>query len=92
MLLVEAGLAASRPATTLMARPTCMAIPVAESGATALSTSCSGNRVYTDLPDSDLWTALPADAAAIVAALEKVVSANAALDAFHKGRRAPLTR
>ena len=85
---IRAGVGSKLP---LLARPTCMAIPAAMGGAIVTSAGCIGNRVYTDLGDNELYSALPGAALETVAeALETIVSANAALADYHNGRRAQL--
>ncbi len=85
---IRAGIGSKLP---LLARPTCMAIPAAIGGAMVTSAGCIGNRVYTDLGDDELYSALPGSALEAVAeALETIVSANEALADYHKDRRAQL--
>jgi uncharacterized protein (DUF169 family) len=85
---IRAGVGSKLP---LLARPTCMAIPAAIGGAMVTSAGCIGNRVYTDLGGDELYSALAGSTLEAVAdALETVVSANAALADYHKGRRAQL--
>jgi len=85
---IRAGLGSKLP---LLARPTCMAIPAALGHGMVTSAGCIGNRVYTDLPDGELYSAIPGSALQpIVNALQTVVSANTALEQYHRGRRAQL--
>jgi uncharacterized protein (DUF169 family) len=89
MLLAEAaqmaGVAGSSPA---IGRPTCAALPLAlESGKTATSFGCVGNRVYTGLPDDEAYVAIPGDKLeALMIELPAVVRANAELEKFHRAR------
>ncbi len=89
MLLAEAaqmsGVAGTSPA---MGRPTCAALPLAlDSGKTATSFGCIGNRVYTGLPDDEAYVAVPGDKLqALVTELASVVKANAELEKFHRSR------
>lgn len=93
MLLEEAslraGLASKLP---LLARPTCMAIPAAIGHGMVTSAGCIGNRVYTDLGEDELYSAIPGSALQSLAdALQTVVSANVALAQYHRGRRNQLS-
>jgi len=93
MLLEEAALRAGAASKLpLLARPTCMAIPAAISYGVVTSAGCIGNRVYTDLPDGELYAAIPgASLEPIAEALKTVLSANAALSQYHQGRRSQLS-
>jgi uncharacterized protein (DUF169 family) len=90
MLLAEAaeraGVAGASPA---MGRPTCAVLPQAtNSGRTAISFGCVGNRVYTGAADDEAWFAIPGPALeAVVRDLEVVAEANAKLEVFHRERR-----
>ncbi len=88
MLLQEAALRAAIPSwLPLMARPTCMAIPVALSGNFVASTGCIGNRVYTEIADSELYAAIPgAHLERVAAELGTIAKANATLADYHRGR------
>ena len=92
MLLLEAaGRAGVGVQPALLGRPTCMALPAAVSGGSVASTGCIGNRVYTDLGDDELYVAMPGrDVGRIVAELAPIVTANAMLADYHRGRRAAL--
>jgi len=89
MLVAEAaqmsGIAGSAP---MMGRPTCAALPLAESTQkTASSFGCIGNRVYTGLGDGEGYFAIPGDKlAAVEARLAIVVRANQELEKFHQAR------
>ena len=89
MLVAEAaqlsGIAGSAP---MMGRPTCAALPLAEStGKTAASFGCIGNRVYTGLPDDEAYVTVPgAQLQTLVAQLRTVVRANDELEKFHRAR------
>jgi uncharacterized protein (DUF169 family) len=93
MLVEEAALRSGAGSKLpLLARPTCMAIPAAISTGVVTSAGCIGNRVYTDLPDGELYCAIPGHSLAAVAeALKTVVSANAELAEYHQGRRSQLS-
>ena len=89
MLLSEAMHAANaRAATAPVMRPACAMLPqVLSSGLASTSSGCIGNRVYTGLPDDEMWHTLPgARLDAIVEKLSVVDEANRALAAFHEGR------
>jgi uncharacterized protein (DUF169 family) len=93
MLLEEAalraGLASKLP---LLARPTCMAIPAALGHGMVTSAGCIGNRVYTDLGEQELYSAIPGSALQSIAdALQTVLAANGALAEYHQGRRKQLS-
>ena len=95
MLLHEAATRAltdrATPASPLLGRPTCMAIPAALSSGVASSLGCIGNRIYTGISDDEFYSVIAGkDLAAVVAQLETITSANAALAEYHTGRRASL--
>jgi uncharacterized protein (DUF169 family) len=86
MLLAEAAHAAGVDCeTTMVGRPTCAAVPeVMQSGRTATNLGCVGNRVYTELPDDELYFALAGSQLdRVVEKLEKIVQANRELEKFH---------
>ena len=90
MLLEEAALAAGVGSqSALMGRPTCAALPAAlQSGHGVASLGCIGNRVYTNLPDDELYYALPGKhVAAVVDKLAGIVHANRELEKYHQARR-----
>jgi uncharacterized protein (DUF169 family) len=89
MLLQEAALRAGRAAQfPLLGRPTCMALPAAMAHGAVLSSGCIGNRVYTDLKESDLYIAIPGkDLELIAAELQTIIAANALLSDYHQQRR-----
>jgi uncharacterized protein (DUF169 family) len=91
MLLHEAATRAAKTPLPLLGRPTCMAIPAALSAGVASSLGCIGNRVYTGITDDEFYTVIAGkDLASVVAELDTIVSANAALTDYHQGRRASL--
>jgi uncharacterized protein (DUF169 family) len=95
MLLHEAatraGVGARQASPLLLGRPTCMAIPAALSAGVASSLGCVGNRVYTGITDDEFYTVIAgADLAAVIAELDTITAANAALTEYHQGRRASL--
>jgi uncharacterized protein (DUF169 family) len=92
MLLKEAanraGVEAGAPA---LGRPTCMALPAALQHGAILSLGCMGNRVYTGLGEDELYVVLRGkDLPAVADALEVIMSANAALNEYARGRRVQL--
>lgn len=93
MLLQEAALRASVSASLqTLARPTCMVLPAALSHGTVASTGCVGNRVYTELDDTELYVAVPGrDLARVAGEASLIRSANAALLDYHRGRQRDLT-
>lgn len=95
MLLQDAATRAladrATPASPLLGRPTCMAIPAALSAGVASSLGCIGNRIYTGITDDEFYSVIAGtDLASIVAQLETIASAHAALTEYHNGRRVSL--
>lgn len=92
MLLYEAALKAGvgSALTNTLGRPACAALPLTlQSGATALSLGCKGNRVYTGLPDSEMYVAVPGDKwEAVAQHLAETLRANQAIETHHLGRKA----
>jgi uncharacterized protein (DUF169 family) len=94
MLLSEAARAAGAfDGSSTMGRPACAMVPHAHEHERAVtSLGCIGNRVYTGLGDNELYFTMSGDKVdAIVAKLETIVRANAALEQFHTARRAPVS-
>jgi uncharacterized protein (DUF169 family) len=95
MLLHEAATRANVGTTqlsTLLGRPTCMAIPAALASGLTSSLGCVGNRIYTGITDEEFYTVIRAtDLESVMGQLETITSANAALAEYHNGRRASLT-
>ena len=90
MLLTEAATAAGiGNENGVMGRPTCAVIPaVMESGQTASSLGCIGNRVYTALSDDDFYFAFQGKhTATIIEKLETIINANSELEKYHKQRQ-----
>jgi uncharacterized protein (DUF169 family) len=81
MLLLEAaGRAGVATQPGLLGRPTCMALPAALGGGAVASTGCTGNRVYTDLGDDELYVAIAGrDLPRVAAEMATITSANDAL-------------
>src|SRR5579859_3645353 len=92
MLLQEAALRAGRAAQfPLLGRPTCMALPAAMAQGATVSSGCVGNRVYTDLKESELYVAIPGkDLEKIASELQTITAANVLLSAYHQQRRQSL--
>ena len=92
MLLAEAAHRAGvRAAAPTLGRPTCMALPASLEHGTITSLGCIGNRVYTGLSEDEMYVVVRGkDLAAIALALETILSANAALRDYAKGRREEL--
>ncbi|HEY1305197.1 MAG TPA: DUF169 domain-containing protein [Vicinamibacterales bacterium] len=92
MLLHEAATRASKQPLPLLGRPTCMAIPAALSTGVASSLGCIGNRIYTGIADDEFYTVIAGrDLDDVLAQLDTIVSANAALTNYHKGRQVALS-
>ena len=89
MLLGEAARAANlTSALEPLPRPTCMAIPATAALGTTTALGCVGNRVYTDLPQSHLYMVVRGgDLGPLADALDRILAANAQLDAYHRDRR-----
>jgi uncharacterized protein (DUF169 family) len=69
-----------------------MAIPAALGQVLVNSTGCIGNRVYTDVPESDIYTVVAGNQILAVAeALGSITNANDALTDYHRQRRETLT-
>jgi uncharacterized protein (DUF169 family) len=91
MLLNEASIAAGVSSGMTLPRPTCMAMAAAHGKGTTLSLACIGNRVYTDLPDDEIYAMIRgADLGSVVGALGKIASANDQLTTYHEGRKLKL--
>lgn len=90
MLLHEAALRAGvSPMTVPTAgRPGCAVLPLAmQSGHSAISLGCAGNRISTDLRDEELYTAVPGHTwPAVVEALSTIRSANDAMESYYRDR------
>jgi uncharacterized protein (DUF169 family) len=95
MLLHEAATRANVVTTQtspLLGRPTCMAIPAALASGLTSSLGCVGSRIYTGITDDEFYSVIRAtDLASVLAELETVTSANAALTEYHTSRRTSLT-
>lgn len=92
MLLYEAALkaGAGNALMNALGRPACAMLPLTLHGKIAgLSLGCKGNRVYTGLPDSEMYVAIPGEKwEAVAARVAEVVTANEAIETHHAGRKA----
>jgi uncharacterized protein (DUF169 family) len=91
MLLTEAAaLAGVGGEAPTMGRPTCAVLPQAlNTGRTASSFGCIGNRVYTGAGDGEGYFAIPgAQLDVLLDALTTIAAANTALESFHRARAA----
>ena len=93
MLLHEAAARTGIGMQPLFGRPTCMAIPAAMGSQSLVSSmGCVGNRVYTELPESDFYVSISGtQVEAITDQLATIMKANMALADYHQQRRATLT-
>jgi len=92
MLLHEAGARIGISSTSLLGRPTCMAIPAALASGIASSLGCVGNRIYTGLEDEEFYSVIRADKlAAIAGEIATIVAANVMLTQYHRERLATIT-
>jgi uncharacterized protein (DUF169 family) len=91
MLLAEAAqLAGISGQGATMGRPTCSVLPAAiNTGETASSFGCVGNRVYTGATENHAYFAIPGEKLAVLEEkLAVVVDANDQLAEFHRARAA----
>jgi uncharacterized protein (DUF169 family) len=92
MLLHEAATRSGIGNTSLLGRPTCMAIPAALSSGMASSLGCVGNRIYTRLGDEEFYSVVSADKlSAIAGEIATITAANVMLTQYHRERRASIT-
>ena len=92
MLLHEAGTRIGISSTSLLGRPTCMAIPAALSSGIASSLGCVGNRIYTGLEDEEFYSVIRGDKlGAIAREIATITAANVMLTQYHRDRRAMIT-
>jgi uncharacterized protein (DUF169 family) len=92
MLLHEAATRAGMPATSLLGRPTCMAIPAALASGVASSLGCIGNRVYTSLSDEEFYTVVRGnELERLMDEIATITAANVMLAEYHRDRRATLS-
>jgi uncharacterized protein (DUF169 family) len=68
-----------------------MAVPAALSMGVVSSVGCVGNRVYTDLPEDQLYVTIPGrDLARVADELTTIGQANETLLSYHRVRREEL--
>jgi uncharacterized protein (DUF169 family) len=91
MLLHEAATRTGVTFTSLLGRPTCMAIPAAISGGMASSLGCVGNRIYTAIGDEEFYSVVRADKLeAIASEIATITAANVILTQYHRERRSTI--
>lgn len=93
MLVSEAARAAGIfESAAAMGRPACAMIPQATASLSGVaSVGCIGNRVYTELGDDEMYFAVPGKALPrVLEQLDVILTANAALETFHRERAAAL--
>ena len=92
MLIYEAALrsGAGSIATPSLGRPGCAVLPMSlNSGFTALSFGCKGNRTFTGLPAEEMYISIPgAKWVAFVDALQPIVQSNATMESHYKQHEA----
>jgi len=92
MLLHEAAARMGISSTSLLGRPTCMAIPAALASGIASSLGCVGNRIYTGLDDEEFYSVIRADKLdAIADEIATITAANVMLTQYHRDRQAAIT-
>lgn len=88
MMIYEAALRAGvgNLATPALGRPGCAVLPMAiNSGSSALSFGCKGNRTFTGLPAQELYLAIPGTKwDAVADTLRVIANANATMEAHYK--------
>ena len=77
----------------MLGRPACTMLPQSANEQTGVtSIGCIGNRVYTSLPDEELYLTIPAGSvAAMLEQLDAIVAANLTLETYHRQRAEELT-
>jgi uncharacterized protein (DUF169 family) len=92
MLIYEAALRSGvgNMATPALGRPGCAVLPMAlQSGSSAMSFGCKGNRTFTGLPDEELYLAIPGTKwDAVAEALRTIANANATMEGHYKKHEA----
>jgi uncharacterized protein (DUF169 family) len=91
MMLYEAAVrsGAVDMLASVLGRPGCAGLPLTgQTGKAALSFGCKGNRIFTGLPDSDLYFFVPGPAwPGVEEKLGEILSANAAMAAHYDGKK-----
>ena len=91
MLLHEAAARTGVTFTSLLGRPTCMAIPAAIASGMASSLGCVGNRIYTALGDEEFYSVVRADRLETIAGeIATITAANVMLTQYPRERRSTL--
>ena len=94
MILYEAAVqaGAGNALTNALGRPACAVLPLTlQSGAASASFGCKGNRVNSDLPDSEMYISFPAAKwAAVKLALADKVAANTTMGHYYVEKRAAI--
>lgn len=94
MLIYEAALrcGAGNIATPALGRPGCAVLPMAlNSGFSALSFGCKGNRTFTGLPDDEMYLSIPgAKWQAVVETLQTIAGANETMGAHYRQHEATI--
>lgn len=94
MLIYEAALRAGVAAapTNLLGRPSCAVLPLTlNSQHAAVSLGCAGNRLYTGLPEDELYIAIPGDSwEAFKSKVAEIVSANARMGEHYRDHEVSL--
>jgi uncharacterized protein (DUF169 family) len=92
MLIYEAALRSGvgNIATPALGRPGCAVLPMAlNTGASAFSFGCRGNRTFTGLPEEEMYLAVPGTKwDAVVEALRTIAGANATMETHYKQHEA----
>ena len=92
MLAEAANRAGAMSQLPLLGRPTCMGLPAALKHGAVTSTGCIGNRVYTDVPEDELYIVLRgSDLERIAEEIDTIHAANVTLTQYHQERRQRLT-
>ena len=90
MLIYEAALrcGAGNIATPALGRPGCAVLPMAlNSGFSALSFGCKGNRTFTGLPDEEMYLSIPGTKwDAVVEAIRTIANANETMEAHYRSK------
>jgi uncharacterized protein (DUF169 family) len=91
MLLHEAATRTGVTFTSLLGRPTCMAVPAAIGSGMASSLGCVGNRIYTAIGDEEFYSVVRADKLEQIASeIATITAANVILTQYHRERRSTI--
>lgn len=90
MMLYEAALRAGvgQALTNVLGRPGCASLPLAmQTGTTAMSFGCRGNRTFTGIADGQMYFVVPGAAwGKLAAAIEPVLAANRTMASHYDGK------